>query len=89
MRAWGVSLEVGVGVGLLTEDSWGQGREVAKDLDDGLELASDVVLHQAGGDHRCPPARVTIEQRPVVEHQAFTVLQVATAYSHKANQEMT
>lgn len=53
VRAWGVSLEVGVVVGLLAQHSGWQGGHVAQNLNDGLELAGDVVLEQAGGDHCC------------------------------------
>lgn len=52
MRARRVSLEVGVAVGLLAQDGRGQRGHVAQDLDDGLELAGDVVLKEAGGDNR-------------------------------------
>lgn len=51
VRAWGVSLEVGVVIGLLPHDGGGQGGQVAQDLDDGLELTGDVVLQQSGGDN--------------------------------------
>ena len=51
VRARGVSLEVGVAVGLLAHDGRGRGGQVAQDLDDGLELAGDVVLQEAGGDN--------------------------------------
>lgn len=44
VRDWNVALEVGVVVGLLAKDGRGRGGHVAKDLDDGLELAGDVVL---------------------------------------------
>lgn len=44
MRDRNVALEVGVVVGLLAKDGRGRGGHVAKDLDDGLELAGDVVL---------------------------------------------
>lgn len=50
--AWGVALEVGVVVGLLAHHSRGQRGHVAQDLDDGLQLAGDVVLQQAGRDDR-------------------------------------
>lgn len=53
VRAWGVTLEVGVVVGLLAQDGRGRGGHVAQDLDDGLELAGDVVLKKAGGHNCC------------------------------------
>lgn len=49
--------------------------EVAQDLDDGLQLAGDVVLKQPRGDDGGTGAGVTIEQSPVVKNQPFTVLQ--------------
>lgn len=73
--AGGVSLEVGVAVGLLPQQGGRRGGQVAQDLDHGLELAGDVVLQHAGGDNRCAGTSVAIEQGPVVEHQPFTVLQ--------------
>lgn len=53
MRARGASLEVGVVVHLLAQDGRRRGGRVAEDLDDGLEVAGDVVLQKAGGDDGC------------------------------------
>ncbi len=44
VRAWRVSLEVGVVVRFLAQHGRRRGGHVAQDLDDGLELAGDVVL---------------------------------------------
>lgn len=75
MRARGAALEVGVVVELLAQDGRRRGSRVAEDLDDGLELAGDVVLQEAGGHDGRARASVAVEQRPVVEHEPFTVLQ--------------
>lgn len=73
VRAWGVSLEVVV-IGLLSQHSGRQGGHVAENLNDGLELAGDVVLQQAGGNDCRAWTGVAIEQSPVLENQALAVL---------------
>lgn len=75
VRARGVSLEVGVvAVRLLPQDGGGRRGRVPQDVDDGLQLAGDVVLQQAGGDHGRARPGVPVEQGPVVEHKPFSVL---------------
>lgn len=75
MRAWGVSLEVGVAaIRLLPQHGRGRWGRFAQDVDDSLQLTGDVVLQQAGGDDRRTRPSVTVEQGPVVEHKPFSVL---------------
>lgn len=82
VRARDASLEVGVVVGLFPQHGGRWGAQVAQDLDDGLELAGDVVLQQAGGDDGCTWSSVTIKQSPVVKRQPFTVLQTQCTRSY-------
>lgn len=75
VRPRGASLEVRVIVQLLPNHSRGRRVQVPQDLYDGLQLAGDVVLQQAGGHDRHTRAGVPVEQSPVVKNEAFTVLQ--------------
>lgn len=69
------SLEERVTVRLLAHHGRGRRVQVTQDLYDGLQLAGDVVLQQAGRHDRHARAGVAVEQSPVVEYEAFAVLQ--------------